>query len=128
MEKPLLNTKRRTEHCSAAAEQLRLLAIGDFKRDSSYRHEKAEAEKARLDQILAEKRRGYGKWRSDPPYLRRPAFAGPGGHTCRFVSTSDGTEYYTSLSACTCPAYLDHEKHHPCKHMFRLAMEPGLLE
>lgn len=49
-------------------------------------------------------------------------------NTCRFISTSTDDEYFTSLSACSCPAYLKSKEQRPCKHMFRLALELGKLK
>ncbi|MBO2516164.1 MAG: hypothetical protein CW338_02655 [Clostridiales bacterium] len=49
-------------------------------------------------------------------------------NTCRFVSRSSGEEYFTSLAACTCPAYVKSDGQRPCKHMFRLALELGKLK
>lgn len=43
-----------------------------------------------------------------------------------FSSTSDLPFYKTTLSNCTC--YDFQEKHVPCKHMYRLAVELGIIE
>lgn len=46
--------------------------------------------------------------------------------TARFSSTTDLPYYETSLSGCTC--YDFQERHLPCKHMYRLAVELGIIE
>jgi transcriptional antiterminator Rof (Rho-off) len=46
--------------------------------------------------------------------------------TARFSSTSDLPYYDTSLSQCTCHDFQD--RHLPCKHMYRLAVELGVVE
>lgn len=46
--------------------------------------------------------------------------------TARFSSTSDLPYYDTSLQECTC--YDFQERHLPCKHMYRLAAELGVIE
>lgn len=38
-----------------------------------------------------------------------------------------GDEYETSLEECSCPDYEKREDGFPCKHMYRLAMELGIL-
>lgn len=43
-------------------------------------------------------------------------------NTCRFISSTNGMVYYTSLEKCTCPAYSSKE---PCKHMVKLAITLG---
>lgn len=42
-----------------------------------------------------------------------------------FIIGSTGQQYKVSLSSCTCPDF--QHRHHPCKHMYRLAIELGLL-
>lgn len=49
-----------------------------------------------------------------------------GSRTAWFSSTSDLPYYETSLSACTC--YDFQERKLPCKHMYRLAHELGVIE
>lgn len=46
--------------------------------------------------------------------------------TARFSSTSDLPYYETSLTKCTC--YDFQERQLPCKHMYRLAVELGIIE
>ncbi len=46
--------------------------------------------------------------------------------TARFSSTSDLPYYDTSLSACDC--YDFQERKMPCKHIYRLAVELGIIE
>lgn len=46
--------------------------------------------------------------------------------TGRFSSTSDLPYYDTSLSQCTCHDFQG--RHLPCKHMYRLAVELGVIE
>lgn len=46
--------------------------------------------------------------------------------TARFSSTSDLPYYDTSLSQCTC--YDFQSRRLPCKHMYRLAVELGIIE
>lgn len=46
--------------------------------------------------------------------------------TARFSSTSDLPYYDTSLSQCTC--YDFQSRRLPCKHMYRLAVELGMIE
>lgn len=46
--------------------------------------------------------------------------------TARFSSTSDLPYYDTSLSQCNCYDFQD--RHLPCKHMYRLAVELGVIE
>ena len=47
-------------------------------------------------------------------------------NTARFSSTSDLPYYDTSLAQCNC--YDFQERHLPCKHMYRLAVELGIIE
>lgn len=44
---------------------------------------------------------------------------------CEFISTADGTRYYTTLSQCTCPAFGGKE---PCKHMLAFAKYLGYVK
>lgn len=44
----------------------------------------------------------------------------------RFSSTTDLPYYDTTLSSCTC--YDFQERHLPCKHIYRLAVELGIIE
>lgn len=46
--------------------------------------------------------------------------------TARFTSTSDLPYYDTSLSQCTCHDF--QERRLPCKHIYRLAVELGVIE
>lgn len=46
--------------------------------------------------------------------------------TARFSSMTDLPYYDTSLKECTC--YDFQERHLPCKHMYRLAVELGIIE
>lgn len=41
------------------------------------------------------------------------------------VQSKSGQEYTVTLSSCTCPDFST--RHHPCKHMYRLAAEVGAL-
>lgn len=50
----------------------------------------------------------------------------PATETARFSSTSDLPYYDTSLSQCTCHDFQD--RHLPCKHIYRLAVELGVIE
>lgn len=50
----------------------------------------------------------------------------PAAKTARFSSTSDLPYYDTSLSQCTCGDF--QYRHLPCKHIYRLAVELGLIE
>ncbi len=46
--------------------------------------------------------------------------------TARFSSTSDLSYYDTTLASCTCHDFED--RHLPCKHIYRLAAELGIIE
>ena len=46
--------------------------------------------------------------------------------TARFSSTSDLPYYDTTLSSCTCHDFQN--RHLPCKHIYRLAVELGIIE
>lgn len=46
--------------------------------------------------------------------------------TARFSSTSDLPYYDTTLASCTCHDFED--RHLPCKHIYRLAAELGIIE
>lgn len=46
--------------------------------------------------------------------------------SCVFFSLTDGQKYYTSVSACTCPAFSKQDGI-PCKHMVALASHLGLF-
>lgn len=50
----------------------------------------------------------------------------PAAKTARFSSTSDLPYYDTSLSQCTCGDF--QYRHLPCKHIYRLAVELGVIE
>ena len=50
----------------------------------------------------------------------------PTTETARFSSTSDLPYYDTSLSQCTCHDFQDRRL--PCKHIYRLAVELGVIE
>lgn len=50
----------------------------------------------------------------------------PATETARFSSTSDLPYYDTSLSQCTCHDFQDRRL--PCKHIYRLAVELGVIE
>lgn len=41
------------------------------------------------------------------------------------IQSSSGATYSVSLTSCTCPDFQN--RHQPCKHMYRLALELGLL-
>lgn len=46
--------------------------------------------------------------------------------TGKFSSTTDLPYYETSLNSCTCQDFIERNK--PCKHIYRLAIELGLIE
>ena len=41
------------------------------------------------------------------------------------ITTKNKNTYHTTLESCDCPDFQN--RHHTCKHMYRLAMELGLL-
>ena len=41
------------------------------------------------------------------------------------ITTKNKNTYHTTLETCDCPDFQN--RHHTCKHMYRLAMELGLL-
>lgn len=49
----------------------------------------------------------------------------PSTHLCFEIRGASGAVYRTTLNDCTCPDF--RHRHQPCKHMYRIALELGLL-
>lgn len=49
-----------------------------------------------------------------------------GGKICRMKAASDPDFYFVALGICQCPEFK--ETHKPCKHIYRIALNKGLIQ
>ena len=49
-----------------------------------------------------------------------------GGKICRMKAVSDPVFYFVALGICQCPEFK--ETHKPCKHIYRIALNKGLIQ
>ncbi len=48
-----------------------------------------------------------------------------GGKICRMKAVSDPVFYFVALGICQCPEFK--ETHKPCKHIYKIAIEKGIV-
>lgn len=49
-----------------------------------------------------------------------------GGKICRMKAASDPDFYFVALGICQCPEFK--ESHKPCKHIYKIALNKGLIQ